>query len=143
MHRNPRTEAQCLALHSEDLKKAPLVAKCGSYSGTKLQLGSFGNTRLRGEGFAAAAQQVEKFAAKDFWLRIQKILSSNIEFFLGWDLFLASFPQSPLNKKALAQRRWLATEHKIRGNEIAASLSSFAACIEILAGEVLFSIRAR
>lgn len=25
MHLNPRTEAQCLALHSEDLKKAPLV----------------------------------------------------------------------------------------------------------------------
>ncbi len=91
--------------------------------GTKLQLESFGNTRLREEGFATAVQQIEKFAAKEkvcFWLRIQKILSSNIEFFLGWsflDLFLASFPQSPLKKKVLALRRWLATEYKIRGAE--------------------------
>lgn len=33
--------------------------------GTKLQLASFGSTRLKGEGFAAAAQQVEEFATKE------------------------------------------------------------------------------
>lgn len=33
--------------------------------GTKLQLASFGSTRLKGEGFAATAQQVEEFATKE------------------------------------------------------------------------------
>lgn len=33
------------------------------WQGTKLA--SFGSTRLKGEGFAAAAQQVEEFATKE------------------------------------------------------------------------------
>lgn len=72
MHLNPRMEPQSLplALHSEDLKKAPLVEpsevrKLELKQGTKLQLAScFGSTRLKGEGFAAAVQQVEEFATK-------------------------------------------------------------------------------
>lgn len=70
MHLNPRMEPLLLALHSEDLKMAPLVEpsevrKLELKQGTKLQLASFGSTRLKGEGFAAAAQQVEEFAAKE------------------------------------------------------------------------------
>lgn len=61
MHLNPRMEPQSL-LHSEDLKMAPLVEPSEV---RKLQLASFGSTRLKGEGFAAAAQEVEEFAAKE------------------------------------------------------------------------------
>lgn len=41
------------------------VRKLELKQGTKLQLASFGSTRLKGEGFAAAAQQVEEFATKE------------------------------------------------------------------------------
>lgn len=64
-----------LALHSEDLQMAlnsrhyfvepSEMRKLELKQGTKLQLASFGSTRLKGEGFAAAAQQVEEFAAKE------------------------------------------------------------------------------
>lgn len=42
------------------------VRKLELKQGTKLQLAScFGSTRLKGEGFAAAVQQVEEFATKE------------------------------------------------------------------------------
>ena len=41
------------------------VRKLELKQGTKLQLVSFGSTRLKEEGFAVAAQQVEEFAAKE------------------------------------------------------------------------------
>ena len=41
------------------------VRKLELKQGTKLQLTSFGSTRLKGEGSAAAAQQVEEFSTKE------------------------------------------------------------------------------
>lgn len=47
------------------LVEASEVRKLELKQGTKLQLASFGSTRLKEEGLAAAAQQVEEFAAKE------------------------------------------------------------------------------